>query len=300
MTPTRSPRPLPEEYQLLEEIQLSNALAVKWTAIAFAAFFLSLFLFLNVYTAFTGGESLSFELRQNQWARGILAFLLFGVLYLATIAIHEFIHGAAMRFYGGNPRYGMGIAHFLFPYAYATADQPFSRNQFIQIALAPLVVISVVGFLLMLLFNAAWIAILLAANASGAVGDLWVSLSVLRYPRHVRVEDHKTGLRIYGKPTDQRTRTSPNRFFWNSLIGAIACIGILAVLLSSILPLALSLAGVGSFSLGIPGFLELAQYQSTADGSSMQIRFNQLLILSGMVGLLYGLIRATYRGKDEG
>jgi hypothetical protein len=49
----------------------------------------------------------------------------------------------------------------------------------------------------MLLFDTAWIAILLAANASGAVGDLWVSLSVLRYPRHVRIEDRKTGLRIY-------------------------------------------------------------------------------------------------------
>ncbi|NJO75641.1 MAG: DUF3267 domain-containing protein [Leptolyngbyaceae cyanobacterium RM1_406_9] len=292
MTPSRSPKTLPAEYQLLEEIQLSQSLAVKWAAIAFAAFFLSLFLSLSVYTALTGEESLSFELRQNQWATGILTFLLFGVLYLATIPIHELIHGAVMRLYGGRPRYGMGIAHFLFPYAYATSNQPFSRNQFIQIALAPLVVISVVGFLLMLLFNAAWIAILLAANASGAVGDLWVSLSVLHYPCHVRVEDHKTGLRIYGKPTDQRIRTSPNQFFWNSFMGAIACVGILSILLSSILPIALGIAGVDSFSLGIPGFLELAQYQSTADSSSMQIRFDQLLILSGTIGLLYGLIKA--------
>jgi hypothetical protein len=75
-------------------------------------------------------------------------------------------------------------------------------------------------------------------------------------------------------------------------MGAIACFSILSILLSSLLLIILDIAGINSFSLGLPGFPELYQYQSTADGSSIQLRFDQLLIWSGIVGLLYGLIRA--------
>ena len=119
-----------------------------------------------------------------------------------------------MSIYGGKPRYGAGIAHYILPYLYTTTKTVFLRNQFIVIAIAPLVVISLVGIGLMAALQsiAHWIFIPFVVNASGAVGDLWVTRNVLRYPKHVLMEDKKSGLIIYGKETDKPMNISTAGF----------------------------------------------------------------------------------------
>lgn len=44
----------------------------------------------------------------------------FVVLTTGVILPHEPVHGLAIRYYGGTPRYGVGLVHFVLPYASAT------------------------------------------------------------------------------------------------------------------------------------------------------------------------------------
>ena len=85
---------------------------------------------------------------------------------------HEWLHGLAIRYYGGEAKYGVGVAHFILPYAYATTDHEFTRNQFIVVLLTPMVLMTTVGIPLILVFEWGWLIVPLAANAAGAIADL--------------------------------------------------------------------------------------------------------------------------------
>lgn len=72
-------------------------------------------------------------------------------------------------------------------------DHRFTRNQYVVVLLAPLVGMTLVGVPVMVLFEWGWLILPLAANAAGAVGDLWMTLTLLGFPSRVSVEDHKSG-----------------------------------------------------------------------------------------------------------
>jgi hypothetical protein len=85
---------------------------------------------------------------------------------------------------------------------YATSPGfAYPRGKFITVALAPLVVVSLLAILAMaLLAGTAWVALLAFVatfNAAGAVGDMWIAAVVLRYPSHAYVVDEKDGMRIF-------------------------------------------------------------------------------------------------------
>jgi hypothetical protein len=113
-------------------------------------------------------------------------------------ALHEWLHGLAIRWAGHRPRYGMKLREGV---VYATADDAlFPRDHFVVIALAPLVVMTGVGILLMPLVSDAlayYIGLMVVVNAGGAIGDLWMTWAVLRYPRHALVRDEADRIRIY-------------------------------------------------------------------------------------------------------
>lgn len=115
---------------------------------------------------------------------GMLLWL--GWLLLATalmLVAHEAFHGVFFwLFSGARPQFG-----FRGWYAFAAAPGwYFPRNQYLLIALAPLLGISLLCALLL-----AWgppalfLPVLLLAlfNASGAVGDLWVAAMLIRRSR---------------------------------------------------------------------------------------------------------------------
>jgi hypothetical protein len=160
------------------------------------------------------------------------------------MVLHELIHGAFISKYGGKPSYGTGIA-FILPYFYATTKTIFPRNQYIVVAIAPLVVISLVGIGIIAAFPsiAHWIFIPFVVNASGAVADLWVTRNVLRYPKHVLVEDRKSGVTIYGKETDKPMNISTTGFgsrFYKVFVLCIFAVGSLM----AIAPTALDILGL--------------------------------------------------------
>ena len=124
--------------------------------------------------------------------------LLVVLTVIITFGLHELLHGLAIRYYGHRPRYGMRLDLGVL---YATTDNALvPRNQFIVIALAPLVVIGIGGMALMVLASGAvayYLGLMIVLNTSGAVGDLWMVYEVLRYPPHALVRDEADRIRIY-------------------------------------------------------------------------------------------------------
>src|SRR5437588_3856550 len=91
--------------------------------------------------------------------------------YFIILPIHEAIHGLTILFWGGRPHFGSKLPLALFCGA---REQMFRRNQYIVVAMAPLVVISVAGIILTLLAPslATYALFAIAGNISGAAGDL--------------------------------------------------------------------------------------------------------------------------------
>jgi hypothetical protein len=120
--------------------------------------------------------------------------------YLIILPIHEAIHGLTILFWGGRPHFGAKLPLALFCGA---KEQIFLRNQYLVIALAPLVVISIAGIILMLLAPglASYALFAIAGNVSGAAGDIMVTRQLYHLPRNILVEDTETGYRAW-KVTD--------------------------------------------------------------------------------------------------
>lgn len=125
-----------------------------------------------------------------------------GVMIIAlclTLLLHELMHGLAMRIFGARPRYGVLWKQLMF---YATAPgYAFPRRRYLIIALAPFALISLGVVLGMwLLKGTGWVALLAlcgAVNAAGAVGDLWITMMVLRYAAHAYIVDEQDGVRVF-------------------------------------------------------------------------------------------------------
>ena len=134
--------------------------------------------------------------------QGILAFVILLAITFVTIIVHELVHGIAFAAFGGSPRYGFKFKYFL-PLAYATSPGDlFRRNAFIFIGLAPLIVLDVACLLLLAIFpQASWLIWVIAFNTSGAIGDIWIAVQLLRSPQSIRVEDREEGIAIYAPPS---------------------------------------------------------------------------------------------------
>ena len=108
-------------------------------------------------------------------------FLLGGPELLALLAglalvivLHELIHGLFFWLYTGE-RFQLGIRPF---YAFAASPSWYiPRGQFVIIGLAPLVIITGLGFALLWIVSlpvAAVVLVSMAVNAAGSAGDLFV------------------------------------------------------------------------------------------------------------------------------
>nr|QNO53843.1 hypothetical protein ALDDBJOO_00019 [Methanosarcinales archaeon ANME-1 ERB6] len=269
----------------LGKLEMSKEVVVTLIGMGTLALFAFGFFFTGLYTLFTGKVGFNFDFTSG-------TILISVALFIGTVVLHELIHGVFMSKYGGKPRYGAGIAYIL-PYFYATTKTAFLRNQFIVIAIAPLVVISLVGIGLMAAFPslAHWIFIPFVVNASGAVGDLWVTRNVLRYPKHVLLEDRKTGLIIYGKETDKPMNISTTGFgsrFFKVFILCFFAVG----LLMGIAPIALDILGVESFTIGPTNSLyTIFEFHSPEKGFDFTLHLLPILAISVIAGLVYVIIK---------
>ncbi len=116
---------------------------------------------------------------------------------VVTIGLHELVHGAFFWLYSrSRPSYG-------FRGGYAFASAPgwfFPPRQYLIVALAPLVLLTIIGMgLLLMVPVGAIVAILFGVivNISGAVGDMWIAFQVIRHRKPVMIEDTGDGVNIF-------------------------------------------------------------------------------------------------------
>ncbi len=190
---TDSPTHLPDAYQEVLYWKLShhNKLLIALNVVGLA-------LMLGALSAFTAWA--------NVWQPGglhddlnIVQIVLTLISVVLVMVLHELVHGIALKAYGARPKYGVLWQQMMF---YATApNHAFRRNAYLVIALAPLVGISVVGFVLLMLPLPGWLLWLIglcaAVNVGGAVGDMWLVRVALGYPARAYIVDEQDGVRVF-------------------------------------------------------------------------------------------------------
>jgi hypothetical protein len=198
----RQPPPikkLPEDYEEVYYLSLLNMAQMVWLQILSVILLIPFAILMAVWMAVVQNLRGAYVAEPHVPA---------AVLWLAVIAVfflHEYIHGIAIRWVGLKPRYGAkyaALGRFKLPVVlYATADDAlFRRYQFVVVALAPAVVITLGGMALALLlpdYVANYIVLAVVLNGSGAAGDFWMAAVVLRYPSHTLVRDEADSIRVY-------------------------------------------------------------------------------------------------------
>jgi hypothetical protein len=160
------------------------------------------YLFLGGIALFVGLNLLIYRLETGNTHAALSWSLVLGLVganvlaYLLVLALHEGIHGLVFALLGGRPRFGARLPLALYCGA---PNQLFTRNSYLAVGLAPLVVISLAGIVLMILAPtlAPYLQLGLIGNFSGAAGDLWAARMVLRQPPTVLFEDTATGFEVY-------------------------------------------------------------------------------------------------------
>jgi hypothetical protein len=269
------------DFRELDRWILTPDLALRFYAAATVVFIAALLVFGSLFSLSTGTAQASIGLAQVATAC---------VLSLGIFALHELVHGLAIVLCGARPRYGAGMKWFL-PYLYTTTDAVADRNEFLLIAVAPVILISVLGagFIMVVPPLAGWAVIPLALNLAGSVGDLWAARILLRYPLHVKVKDDRAGMTIFGRAEDASLKQPPGEFFSSFLRGSVLTF-LAVVLAAALLPIPLALLGIKEFALGAhQGIFRI----ESVSGSGYQISILGVIVLGIAAGTLVGFIYAS-------
>lgn len=193
--PIPPPGSLPNDYQEVLHWRVTDKpIRVIGLNILAVVFFVILAM---IFFRFAGGQAKLPSDGVFTFGLGETSLVFAGILL--TMVLHELVHGWVMQMYGAKPSYGVLWKQMMF---YATSPgYAFRRNNYTGVALAPLVFISMLSVLGMgLLPGTFWFVfsgVCGIVNASGAVGDLWITAIVLRYPPTAYVMDERDGMRVF-------------------------------------------------------------------------------------------------------
>ncbi len=171
-----STQTLPAEYILSGQIDLkkNKRLSILLNIGAFIIF-IPMFYLLSGFTALVRPDITNFSVTITIGK----VFSAIGLVVLVLI-IHEIIHGLFFWIFShGRPVFALRPL-----YEYAGAPTWFfPKRQYAITALGPLIIIGAVGLLLLLLAPISWIpmiALLVALNTGGAIGDIFVFIRLLK------------------------------------------------------------------------------------------------------------------------
>jgi hypothetical protein len=139
--------------------------------------------------------------RSSYGADFSLGTLLLGafVALIAVPVLHEALHGLVALLFGARPSYGIGPG-----FAYTTFREPLARLPYLAIGLAPLVVLTLASVAIAANWDAVagWVIFFAIVNASGAIGDLWMSWRIARQPRSAIFYDLADGFAVLAPEHD--------------------------------------------------------------------------------------------------
>ncbi|QLG50800.1 DUF3267 domain-containing protein [Natrinema halophilum] len=293
----------------LASFRFTRVVAIQWVVGSAVGFFAFAYCFGHVYAWIRGVslEPIVIAASSPPTTFGWLAVLL-GLL-VCVIVPHELLHGAVMAYYGGSPSYGVGVSHFVVPYAYAETDgRRYTRNQLLVALLAPFVGLTALGFAIMVIVPSPLLVVPLAANAAGSIGDLWMAAILCQYPADVRVggllDDGDRGFGIYGSRDRPTTRIPGTVLLSRFVTGSVGTLALIATY--ALVAILLSLAfGSGDVVLGDPdaGWL-FFRHDRRADGSALlEIGDGPLLAAAALGGLAWTsvtIVRRRFEGEHDG
>ncbi len=194
-----SPRQtLPASYRPAGTMDLSRnrGLALAVNLAALGLFFGFGWLFARIGAA-VRPDMAGVNLEIGGWLDLVKLLALLFLLVAGQVAVHELIHGLFFQFYtGARPHYA-----FKGLYAYAAAPGWYlPRNPYLVTALAPFVLITLAGLLLLPFLPAGFVLPLLLGltlNAAGAVGDLLVAGWLLIQPPSSLIHDNGDAISLY-------------------------------------------------------------------------------------------------------
>ncbi len=287
----------------LATFRLSRSVALQWLVVSAAGFFAAAYGFGRVL-AWLRGVALEPIVIAPSSPPTVVGWLAVSVgLLLVVVVPHELLHGAVMAYYGDDPSYGVGVSHFVLPYAYAeTGGASYTRNQLLAALLAPFVGITAAGLAAMVVSPSPLLIVPLAANAAGSIGDLWMAAVLCQYPADVRVGDPPGGVRgfsVYGSDEGPRGRLPGTRLLSRFLGGSVATLA--AIVTYALVAVLLSLAfGSGDVVLGDPdnGWL-LVRHDRRPDGSALLEIGDWALLGTAALGGLAWTVVATVRQRLE-
>jgi len=185
---------LPQGYAESEKIDLvknkKQMLLVNGLAVVLTIALIVLGIFIQ-----PDGAAEIFDLKNHSLATA-LKYMIIGVSTLAYIVGHEAVHGLFMWYFSRKkPNFGLS-----FTYAYAGSEVYFAKNAYLAIALAPVTLWGLLLGVVNLLIPAGWFWVvwfIQLINISGAAGDLFVFVHMLRKPQTVLVQDTGTAMTVY-------------------------------------------------------------------------------------------------------
>ncbi len=119
------------------------------------------------------------------------------LIIVLVVLLHELSHALFFWLFSRErPKIGFNLL-----YAYAAApDWYFTRRQFVLIGLAPVLLITLAGFIALpwvSVVTTARLVLALTVNAAGAIGDFIVVLWVLGQPANILLRDEGTAVSAY-------------------------------------------------------------------------------------------------------
>lgn len=190
---------LPEGYREVYHLSVTDMAALFWLNVLSLVLLAAFALLMIAWIA--GVRSLHAPYTISSHIPGLFRWI--GVL--AVLPVHEWIHGLAIRWVGHSHIYGIKwakLGRLKVPLVlYTTAgDVYFRRLQFIFVALAPVVIITLLGMVIVVFLPnhlAYYVALAVVINGAGSVGDFWMVVVTLRYPADCLVRDEADSIRIY-------------------------------------------------------------------------------------------------------
>ena len=193
---------LPEGYHLEKEFDLSENLTAKilLSLISLVLFFLFLVFFIWLLQVLRPG---SFDPKSGLSLFSDMRFfpgqmLILLVITFLMVFLHESLHGLFFWiFTKEKPRFGFKLV-----YAYAGAPGWYiTKWPYLIIGISPFVVITIIGFFILLIVPPDWISpilLFITLNAGGAAGDLYTVFWLFTKPEDTLVHDSGERVKVFG------------------------------------------------------------------------------------------------------
>ncbi|MBO0709087.1 MAG: DUF3267 domain-containing protein [Candidatus Dormibacteraeota bacterium] len=252
----------------------SEELAGTWALGALGAFVVSA----------AGTGALAFKLYatlQITWLNALVGLLL-------TIVAHEAVHALAMRAVGGRPRLTWGFRRLL-PYLQVGSGVRLGRRRALVSMLAPLILVDLAGLALLLLPATSGIGlVVVVANTTGSVPDLWRAAQLARLPRWIQCDLRGPTVVIWAPAEHDGDRI---RFglapapVTPPLVGVLGTWAFCLLIAEAVCAGAVRLAAQWNGAVRVGGVL-LASTEQFVSGPDVVLNFLPLALAGGALGTL--------------